>query len=296
MKLFEHNGHAIIWGDAVETLTTEIPDKSVDLVFADPPYNIGKSFNGRKDRWPSDEAYLSWCYQWLELCIAKLKPTGSLYVMTATQNMPLFDLFLRQRFTILSRIVWAYDSSGVQARNYFGSLYEPILYCVADKDHYTFNADDILVEARTGATRKLIDYRKPVPTVYNSKKVPGNVWNIPRVRYRMAEYENHPTQKPTALLDRIVRASSNPGDLVLDPFSGTFTTSFVAKALGRESIGIEAEEEYVKIGLRRLAIQETYNGETLRREPKTYERQESPAQQQLAIFERRASWNTTLPR
>lgn len=293
MTIFENNGHAIIWGDAIEALTAEVPDGSVDLVFADPPYNIGKNFNGRKDRWPSDEAYLSWCYQWLELCISKLKPTGSLYVMTATQNMPFFDIFLRKHLTILSRIVWSYDSSGVQAKNYFGSLYEPILFGVKNGDNYTFNADDILVEARTGATRKLIDYRKPVPTMYNSKKVPGNVWNIPRVRYRMDEYENHPTQKPTALLDRIIRASSNPGDLVLDPFSGTFTTSSVAQALGRESIGIEAEEEYVKIGLRRLEIQETYNGEVLRREPKTYEQQESPAQQHLAIFERRAQWSTT---
>ena len=293
MNLFEKNGHAIIWGDAIEALTVEIPEGSVDLVFADPPYNIGKNFNGRPDRWPSDEVYLSWCYKWLELCISKLKPNGSLYVMTATQNMPYFDIFLRQHLNILSRIVWAYDSSGVQARNYFGSLYEPILYCVKDKDNYTFNADDILVEARTGATRKLIDYRKPVPTMYNSKKVPGNVWNIPRVRYRMDEYESHPTQKPTALLDRIVRASSNPGDLVLDPFSGTFTTSSVAQMLGRDSIGIEAEEEYVKIGLRRLAIQEQYNGEVLRREPKTYEQQESPAQPHLAIFERRTQWSTT---
>lgn len=296
MNIFEKNGHAIIWGDAIEALTTEVPDGSVDLVFADPPYNIGKNFNGRKDRWPSDEAYLSWCYRWLELCISKLKPTGSLYVMTATQNMPYFDIFLRKRLTILSRIVWSYDSSGVQAKNYFGSLYEPILFGVKNEDNYTFNADDILVEARTGATRKLIDYRKPVPTMYNSKKVPGNVWNIPRVRYRMDEYENHPTQKPTALLDRIIKASSNPGDLVLDPFSGTFTTSSVAQMLGRESIGIEAEEEYVKIGLRRLGIQETYNGEVLRREPKTYEQQESPAQQHLAIFERRSQWNTTLRR
>jgi len=293
MKSFENNGHAIIWGDAIEALTTEIPDGSVDLVFADPPYNIGKNFNGRKDRWPSDDAYLSWCYQWLELCISKLKPTGSLYVMTATKNMPFFDIFLRKRLTILSRIVWAYDSSGVQARKFYGSLYEPILFGVKDEDKYTFNADDILVEARTGATRKLIDYRKSVPTLYNSRKVPGNVWIIPRVRYRMDEYENHPTQKPTELLDRIVRASSNPGDLVLDPFSGTFTTSSVAQTLGRDSIGIEAEEEYVKIGLRRLAIQEQYNGEVLRREPKTYEQLESPAQQHLAIFERRIQWNTT---
>lgn len=293
MKRFEKDGHVIIWGDAIEALSVEITDNSVDLVFADPPYNIGKNFNGRKDQWPSDEAYLSWCYQWLDLCISKLKPTGSLYVMTATQNMPFFDIFLRKRLAIMSRLVWAYDSSGVQARRYFGSLYEPILFCVKDERNYTFNAEDILIEARTGATRKLIDYRKPVPTVYNSKKVPGNVWSIPRVRYRMDEYEDHPTQKPVALLDRIVRASSNRGDLVLDPFSGTFTTSHVAQALGRHSIGIEAEEEYVKIGLRRLSIQDIYNGEVLRREPRSYESQESPSQQQLALFEREAGWNTT---
>jgi adenine-specific DNA-methyltransferase len=295
MQIFERDGHAIVWGDVIDVLETYVPDESVDLIFADPPYNIGKSFNGRKDRWPSDNAYLTWCYQWLDLCIKKLRPNGSLYVMTATQNMPYFDIYLRKQLTILSRIVWAYDSSGVQARKYYGSLYEPILFCVKDNSNYTFNADQIMVEARTGATRKLIDYRKATPTVYNSKKVPGNVWNIPRVRYRMDEYENHPTQKPTFLLDRIIRASSNPGDLVLDPFSGTFTTASVAQTLGRESMGIDIEEEYIKIGLRRLNIQSTYNGEILRREPKTYEKQDSLAQQEMVLFERRAKWNTTSP-
>jgi len=134
MKVFENNGHAVVWGDSIDALTNYVPDNSVDLIFADPPYNIGKNFNGRRDRWPSDEDYLTWCYQWIELCIQKLKPHGSFYVMTATQNMPYFDIFLRDRLTILSRIVWAYDSSGVQARKYFGSLYEPILFCVKDKD------------------------------------------------------------------------------------------------------------------------------------------------------------------
>lgn len=271
MKVFEFDEQKIYLGDAIEVLSNEIYDGSIDLIFADPPYNIGKNFNGTKDRWCSDEDYLRWCYQWLDLCIKKLKINGSLYVMTSTQNMPYFDIYLRKFMTILSRIVWYYDSSGVQARKYYGSLYEPILHCVKDKNNYTFNADDILVEAKTGAIRKLIDYRKPTPKVYNSKKVPGNVWEIPRVRYRMDEYENHPTQKPTALLERIIKASSNLGDIVLDPFSGTFTASYVAKKLNRKSIGIETQEEYVKIGLRRLEISQEYNGESLRKTRRSFE-------------------------
>jgi site-specific DNA-methyltransferase (adenine-specific) len=272
IRTFEKDGHQIILGDVIAALTDAVKDESIDLIFADPPYNIGKNFNGRKDRWHSDEDYLGWCYQWLDLCIRKLKPSGCLYVMTATQNMPHFDIYLRKRLTILSRIVWYYDSSGVQAKSYFGSLYEPILFCVKDEKNYTFNSTDILVEARTGAVRKLIDYRKPTPTLYNSKKVPGNVWHISRVRYRMDEYESHPAQKPIALLERIIKASSNIDDFVLDPFSGTFTTSYVSKQLGRKSIGIEIEEEYVKIGLRRLQIVSEYNGQGLQKEPKSTKR------------------------
>jgi site-specific DNA-methyltransferase (adenine-specific) len=271
MELFKKNGHLIVWGDAIEVLAQEIQDNSIDLIFADPPYNIGKNFNGRKDKWDSDTDYLNWCYRWIDLCINKLKSNGSFYVMTSTQNMPYFDIFLRKRLTILSRIVWYYDSSGVQAKGYYGSLYEPILFCVKDKNNYTFNSKDILVEAKTGAVRKLIDYRKSIPTAYNSTKVPGNVWEIPRVRYRMDEYENHPTQKPEALLQRIIKASSNEGDHVLDPFSGTFTTSFVAKQLNRKSIGIEIEEEYVKIGLRRLQIADKYNDQILQKELRSFE-------------------------
>ncbi len=285
MGKFEKEGHRIILGDALDILTKEIANCSIDLIFADPPYNIGKNFMDLPDKWDSDESYLEWCYKWLELCIKKLKSNGSMYVMTATQHMPYFDIFLRDNVTILSRIVWYYDSSGVQAKNYFGSLYEPILHCVKDKNNYTFNSEDILVEAKTGAVRKLIDYRKSMPTVYNSKKVPGNVWEIPRVRYRMAEYENHPTQKPTALLERIIKASSNEGDIVLDPFSGTFTTSFVAKQLKRKSIGIEMQEEYVKIGLRRLRIMSEYNGMPLQKERRSFERPMDKGQITLNLVE-----------
>lgn len=252
---YSNDNVTIYHGDCIQVLSEIIIDGSIDLIFADPPYNIGKNFGDFKDTWPSDEDYVCWCYRWLELCINKLKPSGSLYVMSSTQAMPYLDLWLRKRLTVISRIVWYYDSSGVQAKRHYGSLYEPILFCVKDPNKYTFNANDIEVEAKTGAVRKLIDYRKKVPTPYKAKKVPGNVWYFPRVRYRMPEYEDHPCQKPEALLERIIKASSNPGDMVLDPFAGTFTTCAVAQRLGRRAIGIEMQLDYIKIGLRRLQIE-----------------------------------------
>ena len=162
----------------------------------------------------------------------------------------------------------------MQAKSFYGSLWEPIFFCVKDEKKYTFNAEAILVEAKTGAKRKLIDYRKPVPTPYNTKKVPGNVWDFARVRYRMPEYEEHPTQKPVELLERIILASSNPGDLVFDPFGGTSTTGYVAKKHGRRSMSVEINEEYLKIGLRRLGLAQTYQGEALRGPVKVYDKTE----------------------
>lgn len=283
IKKLGNDEHKILLGDALLALN-EIEDNSIDLIFADPPYNIGKNFNGKLDKWEKDEDYLNWCYEWLDLCIKKLKPSGSFYVMTSTQFMPFFDIFLRKKIDILSRLVWSYDSSGVQAKNYYGSMYEPILFCVKDKENYTFNKKDILVEAKTGAKRKLIDYRKNPPQIYNSEKVPGNVWEFSRVRYRMDEYENHPTQKPIALLERIIKASSKERDLVLDPFSGSFTTSFVAKKLGRKSIGIELQEDYIKIGLRRLGLQKEYNGQKLIKEARTFGNEQVPQEGKLSLF------------
>ncbi|MEH1873319.1 adenine-specific DNA-methyltransferase [Nostoc sp.] len=256
-------GHTIFHGDALNILSNQIASGSVDIVFIDPPYNIGKKFSNFHDKWESDEEYVNWAYKLLDECIRILKPNGTLYVMTSTQAMPSFDLYLRKKMVILSRIVWHYDSSGVQATKYFGSMYEPILHCVKDKSSYIFNSNEIKIEAKTGAQRKLIDYRKSVPSLYNTEKVPGNVWYFPRVRFQMKEYENHPSQKPESLLERIILASSNEGSLLLDPFAGTFTSAAVAKRLRRNSISIESQEEYIKIGLRRVLGWQEYKGEKL---------------------------------
>ena len=132
MKYVSNDNNQIMCADVFEGLS-RVPDNSVDLVFIDPPYNIGKKFDSTIDKWNTDEEYLNWCYKWIDECINKLKCTGSLYIMTSTQFMPYFDIYIRSKMTILSRIVWNYDSSGVQAKKYFGSMYEPILFCVKDK-------------------------------------------------------------------------------------------------------------------------------------------------------------------
>lgn len=236
--------HKIINKDIFQGLKN-IKNESIDLIFIDPPYNLGKQYaDGISDYWKNSNQYLNWTFQWLDLAIMKLKQNGSLYIMNTTQNMPYIDIHVQERLFVQSRIIWHYDSSGVQAKKFFGSLYEPILFCTKSRTNYTFNQKDILVPAKTGAERGLIDHRKDPPTFYSKTKVPGNVWYFPRVRYKMAEYVNHPSQKPQSLLERIVKASSNKNDTVLDLFAGTFSLGMVCKALDRNYIGIELSKTY----------------------------------------------------
>lgn len=261
---YKNNKYSLaIFGDSLEVLKN-IKSESVDLVFADPPYGIGKDFGVTDDTWGSVDEYLEWCTVWINECMRVLKRDGTMYFMSSTQYMPALDTYVDKKFFVINRIVWTYDSSGMQSRSKFGSLYEPILMIThSRKSKYTFNYKDILVEAKTGAKRGLIDYRKTPPQPYNTLKVPGNVWTFNRVRYLMDEYENHPTQKPEALLERIIKASSNEGDVVLDPFSGSFTTSAVAIKNNRRAIGIDNNYDYYEIGLRRSGITGENNGKTL---------------------------------
>lgn len=250
-------------GDCLDILGN-IKDKQVDLIFVDPPYNLGKDFGNDSDNWKDKNEYLEWCYRWIDECFRILKDDGTFYLMNSTQNIPYIDVYMQENYNVINRIAWYYDSSGVQSKKKYGSLYEPILMATkSQKSAYTFNWKSILVEAKTGAKRNLIDYRKTPPQPYSNEKVPGNVWEFPRVRFKMDEYEDHPSQKPEKLLERIILASSNENDIVLDPFSGTFTTSAVAISKNRRAIGIDLSNEYFKIGLRRTHICDTYEGEIL---------------------------------
>ena len=263
----KHSANSMaILGDCLSVLK-RMKSKSVHLIFADAPYNIGKDFGNNSDKWESVQAYINWCKEWIDECLRVLRDDGTMYFMTATQHMPYLDVYVSENYHVLCRIVWTYDSSGVQSKKLYGSLYEPILMINKNaKSKYTFNYENILVEAKTGAKRKLIDYRKNPPQPYSTEKVPGNVWEFSRVRFKMDEYENHPTQKPESLLERIIKASSNIGDVVLDPFSGSFTASAVAVRLGRVAVGIDMNEEYFEMGLRRTGIATEYNGKSLVKE------------------------------
>ena len=248
-EYLNNNNSLVINGDSLEILK-EIEDEAVDLIFADPPYGIGKDFGNQTDYFESIDEYFNWAKKWIDECMRILKKDGTMYFMTSTQYMPILDRYADKNYFVINRIIWTYDSSGVQSKNKFGSLYEPILMITHNKkSKYKFNYKDIMIEAKTGAKRKLIDYRKTPPQPYSDKKVPGNVWNFNRVRYRMEEYENHPTQ-----------------DIVLDPFSGSFTTSSVAVRLGRKAIGIEFNNDFYKIGVRRTGISDEYKGEKLKKD------------------------------
>lgn len=267
-EIIENQENTLVLGECLDILK-DIKSETIDLIFVDPPYNLGKDFGNNKDKWSSAEEYVEWCKKWIDECFRVLKNEGTIYLMTATQFMPYLDIYVSEKYNVLSRIIWSYDSSGVQSKKIYGSLYEPILMANKNKKNkYTFNKEDILVEAKTGAKRNLINYRKTPPQPYSSQKVPGNVWEFSRVRYLMEEYENHPTQKPEKLLERIILASSNKGEVILDPFSGSFTTCSVAKKLGRKSIGIEINEEFFKIGIRRCEISNEYKGEILVKDKK----------------------------
>ena len=245
--------HSIIEADILDGLA-EVQEGSVNLAYIDAPYNTGvKNYEGWLDSWDTEEEYINWCYEWLAVVLTKLKPDASIYAMFGTAATPYIDIWLRSRITIKSRIIWHYPSSGSAATKKYTQLHEPILHCVMNPADYTFNSADIAIPSPTGLSGK-IDYRRKIPAPYATTKNPSNVWSFNRVAPTSKEYQKHPTQKPEALLQRVILASSNPGDTVLDLFAGSFTCATVAKQLKRKSISIEREPKYCNLGIKRMKI------------------------------------------
>lgn len=248
----------IVCGDCIEVLS-KVEEPFADLVFADPPFNIGYKYDKYYDR-VKKKNYIAWTQAWMEACTKVLKPHGSFYVAIGDDYAAHVKLIAEDELGLTMRnwIIWHY-TFGQQTKTMFARAHTHIFYFVADKKNFTFNDH---------AVRVLSDRQ----LTYNDKranpagKMPDDVWDgYSRVCGTFKERQGwHPCQMPENLLKRIVAVSSNPGDCVLDPFSGSGTTAAAAYQLGRDYAGLEISEEYVANANERLA--ELKKGEEQSRE------------------------------
>ncbi|BAU15462.1 DNA methylase [Leptolyngbya sp. NIES-3755] len=237
-----------------------LPDRFVDLLILDPPYNLSKNFNGLKFERRSVEEYSAW----LETAIAAfkplLKPTASLYICGDWLSSASIFAVASKHFTVRNRITWEREKGRGAKANWKNSS-EDIWFCTVSNE-YTFNLDAVKLRRRVLAPYRTID-KSPKDWEATDQgnfrdTHPSNFWtDITIPFWSMPENTEHPTQKSEKLIAKLILASSNPGDFVLDPFVGSGTTSVVAKKLDRRYLGIDLNEEYCLLTERRLELAES---------------------------------------
>lgn len=260
----------VIQGDCLSELS-ELPAGVVDLVFTDPPFNIGYEYDVYRDRRSRDE-YLAWTERWLAAVKRVLSPSASLFVAIGDEYAAEVKVRLdRLGLSMRNWIVWHY-TFGVNCKRKFNRSHAHIFYYVMDEKRFTFNAAGVRVpsarqttyaDRRANAAGKLPDDTwvlrpQEEPAAFAAE---SDTWFASRVcgtfkerRKGEAGKTAHPCQMPEAVLERIIRAASNPGDLVLDPFAGSGTTLAVAQRLGRNFLGVELSDGYCELIRGRLGL------------------------------------------
>lgn len=234
-------GIEIVCGDAVEELR-RIPDKSCQLIVTDPPYNLNKNYGNNQDKLAFDE-YLEFSREWLREAYRILADDGTIYVFMGMRYISYIYSILEQELGMHfnSWITWFY-TQGIGKKKGFSPRHDDILMFTKDDKRFVFNLDDVRVPQKF--------YR----SVNNMRGAnPGNVWEFSHMHYCNKNRKPHPTQKPEGLYERMILASSNPGDLVVDPFAGSGTALRVCQQTRRSCIGIEINPEYVEMAKERLA-------------------------------------------
>jgi modification methylase len=247
----------IIKGDCTQVLT-EFPDRSVDLIFADPPYNLqlekelwrpnATKVNGVEEAWDqftNFEAYDHFTHNWLKECQRVLKDSGTIWVIGSYHNIFRVGRIMQDLgYWILNDIVWIKNNPMPNFRGVrFTNAHETLIWAQKNKgNRYTFNYKAMKSINRDNSNNTSVQMRSD--------------WKLPlctgKERLKINGEKAHPTQKPEALLERVILSSTNPGDIILDPFFGSGTTGAVAKKLGRHWIGIEAESGYISIAQERI--------------------------------------------
>jgi len=232
--------HDLYLGDCEEILKT-LPDNSVDLIIADPPYNLGKDYGNNHDLKGFDE-YLEFSLKWLTEAHRTLKPTGTIYVFMGVRFISyIYDIMDRKlKMYFNSWICWHY-TQGMGRKIGFSPRHDDILMFNKSKK-FKFNLDSIRVPQKYYRARNNMRGANP-----------GDVWKFSHVHYCNPNRQKHPTQKPEGLMERMILASSDENDFVLDPFSGSGTTLRVCQQLKRNCIGFELNPEYVEMTKERLS-------------------------------------------
>ncbi len=233
-----------------------LPEQFVDLLFVDPPYNLSKSFNGRTFSQMSLDEYETWLDSWLAPLVKTLKPTTSVYICGDWQSSAAIQRTAQKYFIVRNRITWEREK-GRGAQTNWKNAAEDIWFCTMSKN-YTFNVEAVKLRRQV-----IAPYTEGgVPKDWEETETgrfrlthPSNLWTDLTVPFwSMPENTDHPTQKPEKLLAKIILASSHPGEVILDPFLGSGTTSVVAKKLGRRYVGIEIDEIYCCLAEKRLEM------------------------------------------
>lgn len=250
----------IIHGDCIAVMEKELPEKIADVIFADPPYNLQLAtelyrpnetrVNGVEDAWDKFSSlaeYDEFTEKWLSACRRVLKDDGTIWVIGTYHNIFRIGKIMSDLgYWILNDIVWIKTNP---MPNFRGVRFT--------------NAHETLIWAKKSREQSKYTFNYQAMKIFNDDKQMRSDWHIPicsgKERIKQAGVKAHSTQKPEALLMRVVLASTNPGDVILDPFFGTGTTGAVAKKLGRHFIGIEKEAAYIEIARERIAAVQPLN-------------------------------------
>jgi site-specific DNA-methyltransferase (adenine-specific) len=256
---YQHENGRLWHGDSIEWLKS-LPSESVDMIFADPPYNIKKA---DWDTFESQEEYINFSMRWIEQSARVLKPTGTLFVCGFSEILADIKHPASRLFKSCRWIVWHYKNKANLGSDW-GRSHESILHFRKSK-HFTFNIDDIRIPYNEH-TLKYPSHPQAETSQYANGKNRNNVWEphpngakpkdvleipqdlieIPTTCNGMHEKTPHPTQKPEELLRKLILASSNIGDTVLDPFCGSGTTPVCAEQLQRKWMACDLSPEYLE--------------------------------------------------
>ncbi|MBR2490956.1 MAG: site-specific DNA-methyltransferase [Ruminiclostridium sp.] len=244
-----------ILGDTFEVLKN-VPHNFVDLLIVDPPYNLDKNFHGKRFKKLTDDDYEEYTESWIRAILPALKDTATIYVCCDWVSSPSVGRVLKKYFHIQNRITWQREKGRGALSNWKNGM-EDIWFATKSKK-YTFNVEDVKIRRKVIAPYKVNGKPKDWEETENGNfrnTYPSNFWDDISIPYwSMPENTAHPTQKPEKLLAKLILASSNPGDVIMDPFLGSGSTSVAAKKLNRHYVGIEINPQYCVWAEKRLEM------------------------------------------